>query len=278
MMLAGMTLTSCDENDNAIIDGNVWVKPEAQLVDGGAVVKASSISDLNRMIGRLREAIKESATAGETFTINLEAPELDATEAEHTINIPTIQGADIVVDITIADGAKANIDLTWSSLTPIVNITGEGNATIINDGYKDEEGKVFLNKEGIGFPNINMLSNVTVDLSKALVMNDETGKYEELDVDGAEYSYIYLPINSENCTFKAKNMNADFEAIHQNVTSSTHKNCAFMTLGSKYKPLMGYMMLMICLMGRFIPLLHSTPLMVRRTSPLRLMRNGCWKA
>ena len=59
MMLAGMTLTSCDENDNAIIDGNVWVKPEAQLVDGGAVVKASSISDLNRMIGRLREAIKE---------------------------------------------------------------------------------------------------------------------------------------------------------------------------------------------------------------------------
>jgi len=78
MMLAGMTLTSCDENDNAIIDGNVWVKPEAQLVDGGAVVKASSISDLNRMIGRLREAIKESASAGETFTINLEAPELAA--------------------------------------------------------------------------------------------------------------------------------------------------------------------------------------------------------
>ena len=78
LMCAGLTLTSCDENDNAIIDGNVWVKPEAQLVDGGAVVKASSISDLNRMIGRLREAIKESATAGETFTINLEAPELAA--------------------------------------------------------------------------------------------------------------------------------------------------------------------------------------------------------
>jgi hypothetical protein len=144
---------------------------------------------------------------------------------------------DIEVDITIADGAKANIDCTWSTCTPIVNITGEGNATIINDGYKDELGRVKLNSWGIGLPNINMLSNVTVDLSKALVMNDETNKYEELEVDEGEYSYIFLPINSENCTFKAKEMDVDFEAIHGNITSVTHKNCTFNTLGSKVKSL-----------------------------------------
>ena len=408
LMFAGFSLTSCDENDNAIIDGQVWIKPEAQLVDGGAVVKASTISDLNRMIGRLSDAIKGSAAAGETFTINLETTALDATATEHTISIPTPQGADIVVnftnaistdapllikstgvadnakpqpksndveinfaagtsdidlevnmptstvtlkgatinelialtaqntliiesgvtvnwlllksiypysyavvkegakvlgflgnssntlyvydcgiggrvykdklpesptvddyyyvqkgkviksedggygiidiadsyeetdievDITIADGAKANIDCTWSTCTPIVNITGEGNATIINDGYKDESGRVKLNSWGIGLPNINMLSNVTVDLSKALVMNDETNKYEELEVDEGEYSYIFMPINSENCTFKAKEMDVDFEAIHGNITSVTHKNCTFNTLGSKVKSL-----------------------------------------
>ena len=107
LMFAGFSLTSCDENDNAIIDGQVWIKPEAQLVDGGAVVKASTISDLNRMIGRLSDAIKGSAAAGETFTINLETTALDATATEHTISIPTPQGADIVVNFTNAISTDA---------------------------------------------------------------------------------------------------------------------------------------------------------------------------
>ena len=100
MMFAGLMLTSCDENDNAIINGEVYVKPEVQLVDGGAVVTANTIADINRMIGRLNEAIKEAADAGETFTVNIEAPALDATATENTISILTPNGADIVVNFT----------------------------------------------------------------------------------------------------------------------------------------------------------------------------------
>ena len=100
MVFAGFSLTSCDENDNAIINGEVWVKPEIQLVDGGAVVKASTISDINRMIGRLMEDVAESANAGETFTISIESPALDATESEHTVIIPTLKDADIVLNFT----------------------------------------------------------------------------------------------------------------------------------------------------------------------------------
>ncbi len=100
MIFAGFSLTSCDENDNAIIDGEVWVKPEIQLVDGGAVVTASTIEDLNRMLGRLKDDIKESVTAGETFTITVETPALDATLTEHTFTIPTLPGSDIVINFT----------------------------------------------------------------------------------------------------------------------------------------------------------------------------------
>ena len=100
LMFAGLSLASCDENDNAIIDGNVYVKPEVQLVDGGAIVTANTISDVNRMLSRLNEEIKEAAEAGETFTININAPSLDATATENTISLLTPEDANIVVNFT----------------------------------------------------------------------------------------------------------------------------------------------------------------------------------
>ena len=98
MLFAGFSLTSCDEKDNAIIDGKVYVKPEVQLVDGGAVIKASTVSDINRMLGRIRKDVFDAA--GEPFTIKINAPALTTTLLENTISLPTANGTDIIVKFT----------------------------------------------------------------------------------------------------------------------------------------------------------------------------------
>ena len=402
MMFAGLSLTSCDENDNAIINGEVWIKPEVKLVDGGAVVTASTISDLNRMIGRLREEISKSAQAGETFSINIETPTLDATESEHTIIIPTLKDADIVVnftnsistdvplliesmgagnnatpvistneveinfasgtsgidlelnmptstvtlkgatfneliantalntliiesgvtvdwllvkggfvvvkeggkvngflgnsssnlyvygkgivghmfknelpkgeqieedefyyvekgriiksedggsgfvrivsleeesdtevDITICDGAKAYVDCILGEFYPGVNIIGEGNAKIINNGYKDKEGKVHPNNVTYRLYAVRKLSNVTVDATAVLLRNDETKKYEEVELEeGAVDIDLNLPQNAENCEFITIDRIDYLDPIwynsgclNHNIVSSTFKDC-----------------------------------------------------
>ena len=97
MLFAGFSLTSCDEKDNAIIDGQVYVKPEVQLVDGGAVIKATTISDINRMLARIR---KDVFDAGEPFTIKINAPALTTTLLENTIGLPAANGTDIIVEFT----------------------------------------------------------------------------------------------------------------------------------------------------------------------------------
>lgn len=100
MIFAGFSLTSCDEKDNAIIDGKVYVKPEVQLVDGGAVIKATTISDINKMIAHIRKDVIEAGGESETFTIKINAPALTTALSENTIGLPTANGTDIIVEFT----------------------------------------------------------------------------------------------------------------------------------------------------------------------------------
>ena len=102
MIFAGFSLTSCDEKDNAIIDGQVYVKPEVQLVDGGAVITATTISDINKMIAHIRKDVMEYAAEnpGEPITIKIDAPALTTALSENTIGLPTANGTDIIVEFT----------------------------------------------------------------------------------------------------------------------------------------------------------------------------------
>lgn len=99
MIFAGFSLTSCDENDNAIINGEVWVKPEVKLVDGGAIVTGSSTADINRMLGRVRQEIMQAATAGEKFTIDIQTSVLNSTADDNTLNIAAVPGGDLVLNL-----------------------------------------------------------------------------------------------------------------------------------------------------------------------------------
>lgn len=370
MIFAGFSLTSCDENDNAIINGEVWVKPEVQFVDGGAIITGSSTADINRMLGRVRQQVVEAAENGDQFTIDIETPVLNATADDHTltiaavdngdlvlnlpsnivtevplviqtlgvaddtpsmpstneveinipsgssnidlgINLPTstvtlkggtvneliaktgwgtliiesgvtvnwlnINGGDAVVkdggkvlgalmdddfdvkkegikvddlykneipsgsptdddffyvnkakiikkdnggrvyfdvwqysedpknevEIVISDGARVD---TWVSNStanyrPTITILGEGDAKMMLYGYKNGDGKVYMYSNTLGLAGIKSVSNVTADLTHCLVWNDETQKYEELEVDEDYDTYINLPQNAKDCAF-----------------------------------------------------------------------------
>ena len=102
MIFAGFSLTSCDEKDNAIIDGQVYVKPEVQFTDGDAVVTATTISDINKMIAHIRKDVMEYAAEnpGEPITIKIDAPALTTALSENTIGLPTANGTDIIVEFT----------------------------------------------------------------------------------------------------------------------------------------------------------------------------------
>lgn len=100
MMFAGFSLTSCSENDVAIIDGEVWVKPEVQLTDDGAIVKGSSPSDISRMISRVKNEISAAADAGKSFKISVDASVINSTSSDNTISIPTVTNSDIVLSFS----------------------------------------------------------------------------------------------------------------------------------------------------------------------------------
>ena len=142
------------------------------------------------------------------------------------------------IEIIIPDGVKA---WTWENWNgnfdkinwPSVNVTGEGDATFMYEGWKNDKGKIESNG-GINLSRINKLTNVTVDFTHALVWNSDDSKYEVLEVDTASNNYkgssINLPINSENCTFNAKRF--DMNINNNDIVSSTHKNCIFNSLKS----------------------------------------------
>lgn len=142
------------------------------------------------------------------------------------------------MEIFIADGANFHVSSSWPYIEgernwATVNVTAEGKATIINYG-NDNEGKIEPSGNWIGLDGINKLTNVTVDFTHALVWNSDDQKYEVLEVDTASNNYksssINLPINSENCTFNAKQF--DMYINNNNIVSSTHKNCIFNSLKS----------------------------------------------
>lgn len=113
MMFAGFSLTSCSENDVAIIDGEVWVKPEVQLTDDGAIVKGSSPADISRMIGRIRTEMNEAAQAGKSFKINVEATAINSTSSDNTISIPTVTNSDIV--LSFSNPIQTEVPLVFKS-------------------------------------------------------------------------------------------------------------------------------------------------------------------
>lgn len=144
------------------------------------------------------------------------------------------------IEIIIPDGVKAWSSQTWSGNYdeinwPTVNVTGEGDATFMYNG-NENDGKVELGRSGISLYRINKLTNVTVDFTHAVVWNSDDSKYEVLEVDTASNNYkssrIYLPINSENCTFNAKQFNMAGYNFNDDIVSSTHKNCIFNSLKS----------------------------------------------
>ena len=385
MLFAVFSLTSCDEKDNAIIDGKVYVKPEVQLVDGGAVIKATTISDINRMLARIR---KDVFDAGESFTIKINAPALTTTLLENTISLPTANGTDIIVkftnpiattddapliiqsigvaddaapapstnaveinfaagtsdidlgvnmptstvtlkgatidklvaktatntliiengvtvnwlqlkggkavvkegaevlggvtdypsllvnksginlglhttdddtywlykvklingdygnasdemprniismsseddeqendiEIIIADGVKAWVDISGDPANaPVFNITGEGDATIMAGPYA---------QSSIDLSCVNLLSNVTVDLSQYAKYDEDTEEWKLVENDFN--TTIKLPINSENCAFKAKRLELYGYYFSEDIVASTHKGSTFDNLG-----------------------------------------------
>ena len=109
------------------------------------------------------------------------------------------------VEIIISDGAKAETYVAFSSsnYNPAINIIGEGNAMIIKEGYKTKENKINPNSYSIELTGVKNMTNVTVDITKCLVWNDEKEKYEELEIDKDYDSYIYAPLNAKDCVMKA---------------------------------------------------------------------------
>lgn len=100
MMIAGFSLSSCSEKDVAIVDGEVWVKPEYQLTDDGVIVKGSSPADISRMISRAQSNISDAAKAGKSFNISVDASAINSTSSDNTISIPTPPNADLVLSFT----------------------------------------------------------------------------------------------------------------------------------------------------------------------------------
>ncbi len=405
MIFAGFSLTSCDEKDNAIIDGQVYVKPEVQFVDGGAVVTATTISDINKMIAHIRKDVMEYAAEnpGEPITIKIDAPALTTALSENTIGLPTAKGTNIIVEFAnpiatsddapliiqsmgVADNATpvastneveinfaagtSDIDLgvnmptstvtlkgatidelvsktasstliiesgvtvnwllnkggqiivkkgaevlgalidysqdvykkgirlnnVWNNEIPeepteedyyyvqngkvikaedshpatihlfgsedeeqenvpeiiisdgayawitnenldmqptYVNITGEGNANMMVNGadWGDVPSFWCPDPTCLNLTWVNKLTNVSVDYSKWLKFDSETSKFNEAELDEDLYTEIYLPINSENCTFKAKKLELYGYFFSEDIVASTHKGSTFDNLG-----------------------------------------------
>lgn len=179
MMIAGFSLTSCSEKDVAIVDGEVWVKPDYQLTDDGAIVKGNSPADISRMMNRIKTEISDAAKAGKTFKISVDAV-INSTSSDNEISIPTPPDADLVLSFTnpiqtevplilkskgVGDDAEAQestnkleIDLPSGSsgidlelIFPTSSVTLKGNATI------DELIST------TGWETLNIESGVTVD-------------------------------------------------------------------------------------------------------------------
>ena len=89
MLLTGLSFTSCDEKDNAIIiNGKEWVKAEVIKTDDGATIVANTPSDISRMLMKVGADLKTAVEAGDDYVITIDAPSLESSEGDYIINLP----------------------------------------------------------------------------------------------------------------------------------------------------------------------------------------------
>ena len=167
MVFAGFSLSSCDKEDNAIINGQVWVKPEVQLVDGGAIITGSSPADINRMLGRVRQQIIQAAQKGESFTIDIQTSVLNASAGDNTINIAAVTGGNVVLNLP--SNIVTNVPL---------NIQKQGVAD--NEAASASDNKMEINLPA-GASNLNLNLNfpkttVTLKSASAATIDELTAK------------------------------------------------------------------------------------------------------
>lgn len=123
-------------------------------------------------------------------------------------------------EIVIADGAKVFVYHGYNKYYPAVNIIGEGNAKIMADGSKDGDGKVYPDNS-ISITAIKSITNVTIDMTKCVVLNSETGEYEELEIEEDYDTYLYPPQNAKDCIMKA----TEFIGSYQSDINHYLNNC-----------------------------------------------------
>ena len=168
-VFAGLSLTSCNKNDNAIINGQVFEPSNFELVEGGAVINANTPSEVSRMVTRLRQEILKAAENKETFTININAAALNATAGDNTLSFLTVRNGDLVV----------NFNGTITTDEPLV---------LESKGVDENQGSygTAINKVAFNFPagtsnidlNVNMpKSSVTIKpTSGSLGINELSAK------------------------------------------------------------------------------------------------------
>ena len=170
MIFAGFSLTSCDKNDNAIIDGEVFEPSTVKKVDGGAVVTASTPAEVSRMITRLRKEIVEAAENNETYTINIDAAALNATATDNIISLLTVNNSDLVVNFTGAITTDEPLVLQSKGVdedTPSANPASSKVAINLPGGTSDIDLEVNMPTASVtlkptsGSLNINELSTKT---------------------------------------------------------------------------------------------------------------------
>ena len=170
MIFAGFSLTSCDKNDNAIIDGEIFEPSTVKKVDGGAVVTASTPAEVSRMISRLRKEIVEAAENNETYTINIDAAALNATATDNIISLLTVNNSDLVVNFTGAITTDEPLVLQSKGVdedTPSANPASSKVAINLPGGTSDIDLEVNMPTASVtlkptsGSLNINELSTKT---------------------------------------------------------------------------------------------------------------------
>ena len=249
-------LVATTANNTLIIESGVTVN--WLLLNGGNAV----VKDGGKVLGFLFNSHFYVSKAGiSTSVYKNEVPENPSAndyyyvqkgkiikgETNYPVSIQ-IEGSDeeqkTVPEIIISDGAYAwinnNIDPGNSNMglsnAPLVNITGEGNATMMPWGADWGSGIGLWVPNRINLECVNKLTNVTIDYSKAIEFN--YGAYDKFVEMGDNYvSEISLPINSENCTFKATRFHCSGNNISEDIVSSSHKDCTLDNLGSENTPL-----------------------------------------
>ena len=140
MLLAGLSFTSCDENDNAvIINGKEWVKAEVIKTDGGATIVANTPSDVNRMLMKIAVDLNDAVQAGEDYVITIETPSLEASESDNTISIPLYDY--LTADPTSTAKVVVNFTNAFSTADEPIKIQAKG----ATGGAVAAENKVELN-------------------------------------------------------------------------------------------------------------------------------------